>query len=230
MAQRDVWLPEGHWTDIFTGDEYDGGRTVKIVRWMDTIPVFAKEGGFLVTDGREITNNTDEPDILDVKSYNGSGSYILYEVNSSTEFRSEYRDGIQTVYIKTNRGNSRRINLHFPNVVNGDVTLYIDDKKMPCVIDTDGYISASFDLPERSEAKITVKPAPISRTDRRNRMLLYSMLRINGNHFRRSDLLKKLFEADDMSATYEIKYADFLTENEKCRLMEALYLSDEDEK
>ena len=41
MGETDVWLPEGRWTDIFTGLVYDGGRRLHMLRDMGSIPALA---------------------------------------------------------------------------------------------------------------------------------------------------------------------------------------------
>ena len=50
MGETDVWLPEGRWTDIFTGLVYDGGRRLHMLRDMGSIPALAKAGTVLALD------------------------------------------------------------------------------------------------------------------------------------------------------------------------------------
>ena len=47
LASADVWLPEGRWTDIFSGRIYRGGRWVRMYRDLDTIPVLAPAGAIV---------------------------------------------------------------------------------------------------------------------------------------------------------------------------------------
>ena len=46
-----VWLPEGQWTDIFTGLTYRGGRSIRAHRTLSDIPVFARSGTVLPLAG-----------------------------------------------------------------------------------------------------------------------------------------------------------------------------------
>ena len=83
-----VWLPEGRYTDVFTGNTYtvgEGGpRFVDMTRGLESFPLLAKAGSFLVLDGRypscpEEQNSTGLPDALDVLVFSGDGSYTLKE-------------------------------------------------------------------------------------------------------------------------------------------------------
>ena len=103
LSKTRVWVPDGHWTDIFTGDEYDGGRFIDMIRWLDSIPVLARQGSFFVLDGRRHTNSLINPDILDVMVFNGDGKYVLHETDSQgtldTEFVSASEQGCQRLTI-----------------------------------------------------------------------------------------------------------------------------------
>lgn len=77
---KPVWLPVGKWTDIFTGDMYQGGGWQNITRPLDSFPLLAKEGGFFALDGRRNADNSIElPDVIRVLVFRGSGKYILKE-------------------------------------------------------------------------------------------------------------------------------------------------------
>lgn len=74
------WLPQGLWTDFFTGTVYEGGRWITWYRGMDSIPVLIKEGGILVLDGRDQGNEIDNPDTLEVcVNALGDGEFVLME-------------------------------------------------------------------------------------------------------------------------------------------------------
>ena len=79
MAETEVWLPPGTWTDFFTGDEYEGGKWQKMARGLDSFPLLAKEGGFFVLDGRREGNSVSLPRRLSVMVFSGEGNYSLYE-------------------------------------------------------------------------------------------------------------------------------------------------------
>lgn len=46
VSELRVYLPAGHWTDVWTGAEHDGGRWLHVVAPIDRIPVFARSNGY----------------------------------------------------------------------------------------------------------------------------------------------------------------------------------------
>ncbi len=46
-ARETVWLPEGIWIDFFTGVIYEGGRTLRMYRGIESMPVLAKAGAIV---------------------------------------------------------------------------------------------------------------------------------------------------------------------------------------
>ncbi|MFF0989860.1 glycoside hydrolase family 31 protein [Kocuria nitroreducens] len=46
-----VWLPEGSWTDLFTGTVYDGGRELVLHRGLGDVPVLARAGAIVPLAG-----------------------------------------------------------------------------------------------------------------------------------------------------------------------------------
>lgn len=95
----EVWLPEGTWTDLFTGSVYKigvGGEKKKAVRTLESIPVFVESGGILPYSLDE-GNGTKNPKKLGVKIFNGNGEFTLYEDSPEggegfTTFRTEYTE------------------------------------------------------------------------------------------------------------------------------------------
>ena len=80
MASFTAWLPEGRWTDLFTGVIYSGGRKVLLNRSVEDIPVLLKQGGILPLDGRTTGNALDNPGKLDVHVFAGcAGRFVLRE-------------------------------------------------------------------------------------------------------------------------------------------------------
>ncbi|QQO09177.1 glycoside hydrolase family 31 protein [Breznakiella homolactica] len=80
-AAADVWLPEGTWTDIFTGTVYRGGKTIRVWRPLSEYPVFAKAGAILPLARREPGSNCiDNPAELELLVFpGGDGTFTLYE-------------------------------------------------------------------------------------------------------------------------------------------------------
>lgn len=90
MASTEVWLPQGRYTDIFTGRIYKGGKRFAMCRDTTLIPVLAKEGAIIPLDGRKCSNDCDNPDRFEVLVYRGNGEFTLYEDDGET---LDYRNG-----------------------------------------------------------------------------------------------------------------------------------------
>ena len=79
LGYVNTWLPEGRWTDIFTGQIYNGGQWVPMYRDMDCIPVLAKEGAIVPMYRSADTNDLSLSQPLEIHIWRGNGSYELYE-------------------------------------------------------------------------------------------------------------------------------------------------------
>ena len=88
ISTREIWLPQGIWTDIFTGETLTGGHHT-VTRDRRSIPVYAKAGAIIPR--QDVAGNSSENPahlILDVFN-NGCGSYALYEDDGeSTDYES----------------------------------------------------------------------------------------------------------------------------------------------
>ena len=80
------WLPEGEYTDIFTGLRYRGGREVRLYRALEQIPVLAKAGAILPLAGDEDENvGTGNPEKMEIRVFPGAdGQFDLYEDDGET--------------------------------------------------------------------------------------------------------------------------------------------------
>lgn len=142
-ARVDMWLPQGDWTDIFTGDRYEvqsGGAKSTLLRTLDSIPILARSGSILPLSA-DSGNSCDNPIKLDIYAYSGNGEYSLYEDGLSigkdgaafTDFVMREEKNVQILDI-TSRGDeniipeNRIITVYFKNIESGNVTLFIDDK------------------------------------------------------------------------------------------------------
>ena len=106
-----VWLPEGIWTDFFTGWRYRGGRTLLMYRDLDAIPVLVREGGILPMDGDEVPQNgAPLPERLLIRLYPGAqGHFELVEDNGALPGQEGYESVITEVRMTCGEGLSIRI-------------------------------------------------------------------------------------------------------------------------
>lgn len=76
-----AWIPEGVWTDFFTGKTYTGSRVAVLSRPAERYPVLARAGAIVPTAClSKGDNGTGNPKVLEVLVFPGaSGSYTMYE-------------------------------------------------------------------------------------------------------------------------------------------------------
>ena len=85
------WLPEGRYTDFFTGHVYKTSGKHRFFRTLDSLPVLLREGGITVLSEDASAGGTEVPKALRVIAGAGeSGSYTLYEDDGAT---MAFRDG-----------------------------------------------------------------------------------------------------------------------------------------
>ena len=84
LAYTRVWLPEGRWTDIFSGRIYKGGTWVNMYRDIDTIPVLAPAGAIVPMYQNSETNDLSLEQPLEINVWRGNGRFELYEDDGET--------------------------------------------------------------------------------------------------------------------------------------------------
>ncbi len=90
---RTVFIPDGVWTDVWTGKRFEGPRTYTVTHGLETSPIFVKQGSLTVL--AEDMQNTSQKDwsnvALDVHpTLSGTASTSLYEDDTQTV---AYKDG-----------------------------------------------------------------------------------------------------------------------------------------
>ena len=146
MAGVNVWIPEGRYTDIFTGRIYSGKRFVKMYRDIENIPVLAKEGSIIPMSANGTDNDCSNPEELELLIYRGNNTFTLYEDDGET---LSYQNGayLKTPYTVKEDGSSvtftigkgegdvtvapekRAYRLFFKDIVNAEITLKINGKE-----------------------------------------------------------------------------------------------------
>ena len=94
MGHVKAWLPQGIWTDFFTGRVYDGlgGRMLDLYRNDDSIPVLCKAGAIVPMQAHlEHNNRLGCAEKLEIMVFPGAhNAFTLYEDAGDG---NEYRDG-----------------------------------------------------------------------------------------------------------------------------------------
>ena len=113
LAWADVWLPQGRWTDLFSGRAYSGGRWVRMFRDLDSIPVLAPAGGIVPMYRRCGSNDLSLAQPLEVHLWRGSGSFTLYEDDGETMDYAHGRSALTTFCLEED-GDSLRLTVTPP--------------------------------------------------------------------------------------------------------------------
>ena len=159
VASVEAYIPKGRWTDMFTGQVYNGGKVVKLHRYLDSIPVLIKEGGIVPIADEIKGNYPDNPTKLKVYIANGNGNYVMYEdvdngAKLFTEFTTTHSDGVQTVTFKSTGDdgvapNNRTITFDFKNITTATAKLYINGELSPVKFDDNHNFTVTVDGVEK---------------------------------------------------------------------------------
>ena len=201
FATVKVWIPEGRWTDIFTGDVYEGSRVVEMVRPYESIPVLAREGGVFVTSGDDNGNSLENPTKLCLDIFNGNGTYTLYEdkdgKEAATTVTNVASEGIQTTTVRVcgDRGvvpAKREYLLRFPNITTGSVKV-ISDGAVSYEYDDNDMITVTV-TGAKKDFTVEVSYAPVSEAKRLGRMGVKALVCLPGRNLHRGTLSQKLLK------------------------------------
>ncbi len=118
LASVNTWLPEGRWTDIFTGRIYNGNRWLRLYRDMDSIPVLAKEGSIVPMYCNGESNDLSLAQPLEIHIWRGNGHYELYEDDGETMAYETGASAITTFDLEE-RGNTLRLTITPPSDSHG---------------------------------------------------------------------------------------------------------------
>ena len=234
-ARVRAWLPEGRWTDIFTGDCYEagvGGKELMLFRKRDSIPVFAKAGAILPLS-KDKGNAYDNPEKLEVWAYMGNGEYTMYEDNKLsggkavlfTKFLSEYSEteGVCTQSLSISmKGDptvstiKRKIAIRFKDIKNAEVSVYLDGAK----VEVDEWLTdcAGAKIPfvygktYRIEAKFK-KQSKLEKAKERAKEVL---TRAEGSNFDKYQFYNELIKSTSME--------EFVSKIDECFLPEIIKL------
>lgn len=125
LASCRVWLPDGVYTDWFTGRIYRGGQTLTMYRGLDSIPVLMKSGAIvpLYADGESNDLSNDRP--YEICMYHGDGCFELYEDDGETK---AYENGHYALTILRQRQDGTSVTLEIA-APQGDWSTVLRDKR-----------------------------------------------------------------------------------------------------
>ena len=192
--------------------------------------MLARQGGFFLLDGRKHTNNTDNPELLEVMIFNGNGEYTLHEdkdlAQMHTHFVSHEFQNKQVLDITvdgdTQIMSQRTYKLCFKNIRKGEVRAYKNGSPISVDIDDAGDYIEILLKDANTSSKYTVEVSyKDDRTEYRNARLLYSILRLEGNNHYKSVWLRELIKHNDNECIQLIDQKQGFTKRQKNRVKEA---------
>ncbi len=199
FSKVNVWIPEGKWTDIFTGACYiasKGGKKVTLRREMESIPVLIKEGGILPLSLSE-GNGADNPNELQVNVYSGNGEYTLYEDGANEEKEGELFTFFENTCLKkeescvqiltiSTKGDwsvikgKRTLKIRFKDIENGEVTLLINGANQPIDELLTNCVALDLQIEEQKEYQIKVEYKAESEIERLKKYALKTLIKAKG--------------------------------------------------
>ncbi len=110
LASTEVWLPDGRWTDIYTGAIYNGGQKITMYRGIESIPVLAKEGAIIPLSANDRDNSSENPSDMVLHIYRGNNTFELYEDDG---FSNEFKNGIFAItkYTVSEKNNTLKFDI-----------------------------------------------------------------------------------------------------------------------
>lgn len=225
-----VWLPEGTWTDFFTGDTYRGGGWLDMTRPLDSFPLLMKEGGFFVLDGADPAsgNSTALPARLDVHITGGTGTYDLTEDGPEgravTQFATrQLSEARQMLTITRDDPHGilpdREMTLRFRSVMDGQVSVTVDGAPSEAYVRQESnYTLVRLRPGKVCEVTITEAATP---KQRRDEAITRLMTQAAGNYEAKEALLDRLLATATPEAYLDVlSAADMLHPGSLAQLRE----------
>jgi hypothetical protein len=231
IATEQVWLPAGRWVDIFTGDEYEGGRVVEMARWADSSPTLLREGGIFVLDGRETPMDIAYPDVLRVLSTCGDGAYILHEGEKDcwahTRFEThKVQEGEQRLTFTCDDGDflpTRTFCIDFLDILTGEAHATANGVSIPCQVDDRHHLTVKIEnvVPGITyEVVVQYKKCDEGERDAR---LFDSLRRLEGHNLSKMALWDEMKGKTKEERAALISASSLFSKRGKKRLLEVLY-------
>ncbi len=240
-ARVRAWLPEGKWTDIFTGDSYEvaeGGKELVLYRTLDSIPVLARAGSALPF-AMDKGNDSGNPEKLEVWAYSGKGEYTLYEDGKQSKQEGQLRtkfvlDESQTEGVRmqsltiSSCGNgevipqNRKLFVRFKDLPFGAVTLFVDGVKTETEEWLTDCSAIAFPFEAGKEYRVELVYKAQTRLEKWLARADKVLIQAEGNNCRKYELYGNLHAATTEEEFVKAIDESYLSEVEKLRLKETL--------
>lgn len=221
FARTEAYIPQGVWTDIFTGDVYNATTPVTktLLRQLESIPVLAKAGTILPMSFDK-GNSADNPKNLVVYAYNGDGEYTLYEDgaerNEEGEFFTHFKSSLvkgentstQTIRISSEGDENvipkdRTLRLEFRNLLEDkpatvgtyNVTVFKDGKELETEKMLEDYVTVKFDFEAKANYEIVVEFKTLSEVEKFVLRAKDVLSRVSGGTWDKNDVYLELLKS-----------------------------------
>ena len=220
---KEVWLPEGHWVDVFTGNRYTGGWK-KMVRGLESFPLLLKEGGFFVLDAAPESNLIQLPKRLRVLISGGAGEYTLEEEESGqvihTRFRTESAE-TNKLFLTVETEREISLDLEFRTVLDGEAVLHVNGQPCPCrARRRNGYTVVQVNgLPAAAKVEMMIRETADAE-EKKNAVIARTLMPVQADNGVKEKLLNRLTAADSLAAYTAAVSISGLSDSDRLRLME----------
>ena len=214
LSSVKAWIPEGVWTDIFTGEVYKagkGGKEMTLYRFPDSIPAFAKAGSTIVFSGEKHTNDCSNPKNIVFEIYSGNGSYDLYEDNGNKEFMTTIKNVSDGETLKTEisfSGDSsavpagRNIKIKLKNVYKGKPKVCENGKELDVSVKCDDYVEFIINNVNYDKIyTIEIAETPLTALEYCERRFKVNFQRFELPNWFKEDLFRYLINKVDLNGT-----------------------------
>ncbi len=152
LAGTDAYLPEGVWTDFFTGMRYKGSRLLRMYRPLENMPVLVKAGTIIPMDGAEVPGNgVSLPETVLLRVFTGAdGEAEMIEENGHLPADSAYSHAATHIRLCVQDGVTVEI---LP--VKGDASLIPQNRRY--ILEMNGFANAA---PQESSCPYEMTYAP----------------------------------------------------------------------
>lgn len=247
FSRQVVWLPEGDWYHVFTGQHYQGGRWHAIYGTLRDIPLFARAGAIVPMGPKVGWGGLDNPNELHLHVFAGAdGTFTLYEDDGEsrnyqqdqfceTRIVQSWDDNQLEVSIAAPEGDTnllpetRLVTLHLHGIgPNAQISVEIAGTAINTVEQhyddsTETLVAGPFVLPSTASMQLTAQASGLlSRRDRKRETILRLLRAFKLNSGVRNQLFDKLDAVMD-NPELIAAYALSMTESQMRALMEILY-------
>lgn len=238
FARIDAWLPQGTWTDIFTGDVYNisqpDGQKRLLLRNLESIPVLAKAGS-AIPYSQDEGNVCKNPKNLKFRIFAGNGAYTLKEDDengNNTAFTNveifENKNATQTIVSVKLSSDGEKYTIPKDRIVtvelfgktSGNVALTKNSNIIEPEKSYEDYISVKFAYDADSEYVVTFTCENESELNSLKRKLESEILSLQANNDEKYAAYVELAATESVNEFYATLDKSPIAEYVKLRLKE----------